>query len=180
MQEWSVPVWVAAGALAAVALIAVMSGLLFARALRRVRRATGEELERTRAEAALLQAQVDEIERRLATPVSVEEHEYVITRLGEETPIEAPEPAPVVPGPLFADLVLRESVVQAASLAAGLRRALAPEMRNRIRFEMKREVKRARKQRRADLRQARREWEARQRSDAASDETGPAAEDSAA
>ena len=72
-------------------------------------------------------------------------------------------PAPPVPGPLFADLVLRESVVQAASLASGLRRALAPETRNRIRFEMKREVKRARKQRRADLRQARREWEARQR-----------------
>ena len=47
--------------------------------------------------------------------------------------------------------------------AAGLRRALAPEVRNRIRFEMKREVKRSRKQRKADMKQARREWEARQR-----------------
>ena len=36
----------------------------------------------------------------------------------------------------------------AASLAAGLRRALSPEVRDRIRFEMRREVKRARKQRR--------------------------------
>ncbi|MCW2795677.1 hypothetical protein, partial [Nocardioides sp.] len=70
-----------------------------------------------------------------------------------------------VDGPLFADLVLRETVVQAASLARGLRRALAPEMRNRIRFEMRREVKRSRKQRRADLKAARREWEARQRAD---------------
>jgi hypothetical protein len=61
--------------------------------------------------------------------------------------------------------VLRETVVQAASLAHGLRRALAPEMRNRIRFEMRREVKRSRKQRRADLKAARREWEARQRAD---------------
>ena len=64
---------------------------------------------------------------------------------------------------MFADIVLRETVMQAASLAAGLRRALSPEVRNRIRFEMRREVKRARKQRRADLREARREWEARQR-----------------
>ena len=43
------------------------------------------------------------------------------------------------------------------------RRALAPEVRNRIRFEMKREVKRSRKQRKTDLKQARREWETRQR-----------------
>ncbi len=56
-----------------------------------------------------------------------------------------------------------ETVVQAAALAAGLRRPISPESRNRIRFEMRREVKRARKQRRADLREARREWEARQR-----------------
>ena len=163
MQEWSVPVWVAAGVLAAVVLMAATSGLLFGLALRRVRRRTSEELELARAESALLQAKVDEIERRLSTPVTVEDREYVITRLGEEAPAEPQEPAPMVPGPLFADLVLRESVVQAASLASGLRRALAPEMRNRIRFEMKREVKRARKQRRADLRHARREWEARQR-----------------
>jgi hypothetical protein len=178
MQEWSVPVWVAAGVLAAVVLAVVTCGLLVTRALRRVRTRTAEELELARAEAALLRAQVDDIERRLATPVSIEEHEYVITRLGEEAPIERGEPTPMVPGPLFADLVLRESVVQAASLASGLRRALAPETRHRIRFEMKREVKRARKQRRADLRQARREWEARQRAEVRLDE--PTAEDSAA
>ena len=66
---------------------------------------------------------------------------------------------------LFADLVLRETVVKAAGLAHGVRRAWAPETRNRIRFEMKREVKRARKQRRADIKEARREWAARQRAD---------------
>ena len=59
--------------------------------------------------------------------------------------------------------MLRETVVQAASLFHGVRRALSPENRNRIRFEMRREVKRSRKQRRADLREARRDWEARQR-----------------
>ena len=73
---------------------------------------------------------------------------------------------------LFADLVLRETVVKAAALVHGLRRALAPETRNRIRFEMRREVKRARKQRRADTRQARREWTSRQR--AQMGEEGPA------
>ncbi len=69
---------------------------------------------------------------------------------------------PTVAAPVFADIVLRETVVQTASLFHGLRRALARD-RNRIRFEMRREVRRSRKQRRADIREARREWEARQR-----------------
>ena len=64
---------------------------------------------------------------------------------------------------LFADLVLRESVVKAASLAYGVRRGLSPANRNRIWFEMRREVKRARKERKAEEREAIREWRARQR-----------------
>ncbi len=79
---------------------------------------------------------------------------------------EAPEPvepAPTVPAPVFADLVLKETVVQTASLFHGVRRALAPETRNRIRFHMRQEVKRSRKQRRSELREVRREWQARQR-----------------
>jgi hypothetical protein len=93
--------------------------------------------------------------------------EYVITHLGEpqtEPEIEPEiEAAPTVAPGLFADLVLRETVVQTASLFHGVRRALSAENRNRIRFEMRREVKRSRKQRRSDIRAARREWEARQR-----------------
>ena len=57
-------------------------------------------------------------------------------------------------GSSFADIVARESAIKAVGLAHGLRRALSPEARNRIRFEMQREVKRARKQRRADQRAA--------------------------
>ena len=53
--------------------------------------------------------------------------------------------------------------MQTASLFHGLRRALAPETRNRIRFHMRQEVKRSRKQRRTELREVRREWAARQR-----------------
>jgi hypothetical protein len=96
---------------------------------------------------------------RLPTPT-----EFVITHLGEDDP--EPERAPVkvsLTGPAFADAVVRETVVQTASLVHGVRRALAPETRNRIRFEMKREVKRSRKDRKAEMKQALREHRARQR-----------------
>ena len=85
--------------------------------------------------------------------------EFVITRLGEESD----EAAPVLETRLFADVVLRETVVKAASFAHGVRRGLSPANRNRIWFEMRREVKRARKDRRAEERQAIRDWRARQR-----------------
>jgi hypothetical protein len=94
--------------------------------------------------------------------------DYVITRLGEELP--EPAPAPAVPAPVFADLLMKETVVQTASLFQGLRRALAPETRNRIRFHMRQEVKRSRKQRRTELREVRREWAARQRAAMAPEE----------
>jgi hypothetical protein len=84
----------------------------------------------------------------------------VITDLGQERP--PPEPVPL-DGPAFADIVLKETVVKAASLAHGVRRGLAPATRNRIRFEMRQEVRRSRKQRRADLKSARRDLHRRQR-----------------
>jgi phage-related minor tail protein len=152
VQDWIVPA--AAGVLALVALIL---GVVLLRARSRTERALSE----ARAETADLRAQLDALEQRLSRPAprSPVEAEFVITHLGSDEPASTPE----VSSALFADLVLRETVVKAASLAHGVRRALDPETRNRIRFEMKREVKRARKQRRAETRQARREWEARQR-----------------
>lgn len=154
-EDWTLPAWTVVSALGVLLLL----GILVLAALAR-----------TGSRAAALQVQVEAMERRLAEPPAPQTAhgtvpDYVITHLGEEE--RAEPPVPVVPAPLFADLVLRESVVQAASLAAGLRRALAPEMRHKIRFEMRREVKRARKQRRADLREARRAWEAQQRADQA-------------
>ena len=92
----------------------------------------------------------------------------MITRIGEPEP--EPEPVPTVAAPVFADLLLKETVVQTASLFQGLRRALGPETRNRIRFHMRQEVKRSRKQRRAELREVRREWAARQRAAMAADD----------
>jgi len=99
-----------------------------------------------------------------ARPRHEDEHEYVITRYGEpQDGDDLPAAAPVVSAPVFADIVARETAVQAASLVHGLRRALAPETRNRIRFHVRQEVKRSRKQRRTELREVRREWAARQR-----------------
>ncbi len=88
--------------------------------------------------------------------------EYVITRIGSADSDDL-EPVDPPDARLFADIVLRETVVKAASFAHGVRRGLSPENRNKMWFEMRREVKRARKQRRADLKAAQRDWKARQR-----------------
>lgn len=158
-QQWSVPVWVVVAPVAAA--LALLVGLVvLLQALRSVRRA----LEVARQDATVLSTRVDELERSRTAPVvapeCAAEQEFVITHLGDP---DTAGPAPVVPTPVFADIVLRESAVQVATLAAGLRRALSAETRHRIRFEMRREVKRARKQRRADLRTARRDLHARER-----------------
>jgi hypothetical protein len=161
MQEWIVPV--ALAALTVLVLVLVVT-------LARIRSRTSRELIEAHAEAASLRAKVDEIERRLQPPVR-ERTDYVITRLGEDPPEPDPPAAPArIDGQLFADLVLRETVVKAAALAHGVRRGLAPEVRNRIRFEVRREVKRSRRARRAEIREARRAWQARRRADLTGDE----------
>ena len=84
---------------------------------------------------------------------------YVISRIAEPAGLDGPAPVPVdhrIDGSLFADLVLRESMVKGISLAYGVGRALSPETRNRIRFLMRQEVRRSRKQRRSDVRAAKR------------------------
>lgn len=84
---------------------------------------------------------------------------YVITGLRTEAPrTPAPER---IEGRLFADIVAREALVKAASWGHGLRRALAPESRNRIRFEVRQQARRARKDRKVEQREALREYRAR-------------------
>jgi hypothetical protein len=119
---------------------------------------------------AELRDRLDAVERLpgempAATPMSAPV-EFVITDLGREQPTAEPAHPD---GPAFADIVLRETVVKAASFAQGVRRGLAPATRNRIRFEMKQEVRRARKQRRADLKAAQRDLRARERAAMAAD-----------
>ncbi|TYL45277.1 hypothetical protein FXB39_18945 [Nocardioides sp. BGMRC 2183] len=164
----AVPTWLAAALLLVVAGLA-LAVVAMAASVRAQRRRTQTLLEQAAADAEELRTQLAGIEQQLAeravettasrTPVTSDGREYLITDLGRERA----EAVPALPAPVFVDVLLRESMIRTASLAAGLRRALAPEARNRIRFEMRREVKRARKQRKADLRTARREFEARQR-----------------
>jgi hypothetical protein len=59
--------------------------------------------------------------------------------------------------------VARETVIKAASWTHGLRRALSPESRNRIRFQVRQETRRAGRERKAELKQALREYRARER-----------------
>lgn len=127
---------------------------------------------RARRHARRLESVVDALVARVGTtdrpPVAdpqtvpaVDATAYVIT--GLDTPeVEAP-PARPVDGRLFADIVARETVVKAASWTHGLRRALSPASRNRIRFEMRQETRRAGRERRAETKQALREFRARER-----------------
>jgi len=150
-------VWVQLTVTGALAALVVVLALLVLRLRTRI-----DGLEHRLAERA-----PDDHLRSLEEPRAILEPEYVITRFGDAEP--EPEPVPTVAAPVFADMVLRETVVQTASLFHGLRRALAPETRNRIRFHMRQEVKRSRKQRRLELREVRREWAARQRAAMAPD-----------
>lgn len=151
-------------ALVLVVLVAAcVAGVAF---VRHERERTAAELARTRAEAAELRAKVEALVT--ATRTASEAQEFVITRLGEEAdeadlPAASDTPAQRIDGRLFVDLVARETVVKAAALGHGVRRALAPEVRNRIRFEMKREVKRSRMARKDEYRRVRDEIRARER-----------------
>jgi len=156
-------VWLAAtGAVViAVALVAVSL------AVRAQRRAVGAEsavaelVERL----ALLEAPV------ASAPAPVvgghDETTYVITHLDEDRAAPRPMTAQRLEGRLFADIVARETVVKAASWTHGVRRALAPETRNRIRFHMRQETKRAGRDRKAEMKVALREHRARSRAAAA-------------
>jgi hypothetical protein len=120
------------------------------------RRRMQADVRSCRAEIADLRARVDELSRTSGRPQDERHDDYVITAL----PLAAPPPVSVAGDPReaagFVSLAVGESLVRVVSLAHGVRRALSPESRNRIRFEMRREVKRARKQRRRDVREAQR------------------------
>jgi hypothetical protein len=159
----SEPVWLLAGG--AVALASVLLVLLVGRAAARWSR----ELATARAEAQALADRLALVEESLARSETAprDSQSYVITHVGDDHPDAAAAPTVGrIDGKLFADIVARESAIKVVGLAHGLHRALAPEVRNRIRFEMKREVLRARKQRRADLKAALREFRARERAHA--------------
>jgi hypothetical protein len=153
--------------LALVGLALLALGLLGA--LLSLRARTRREIAAVQVEAAGLRRRLDELDRerqRDPQPV-VEDREYTITGLAAPAQSETEAAEPVrLDRAVFADQLLRESVIRLGSLSHGVRRALSAESRNRIRFEMRREVKRARKNRRVEQREAYREWQARQRESA--------------
>lgn len=161
-----IPLLLAALLAALVAGLAALAWALFV-ALRRERERAAAELARTRSEAAELRARVEALAAQAALAgraAHAEPEEFVITHLGEPDEDElGPGDDTRIDRRLFADLVLRESLVKAAALGHGVRRALAPETRNRIRFEMKREVKRSKRARKDEYRRVREEIRARER-----------------
>jgi type II secretory pathway pseudopilin PulG len=154
-------------ALACVAVVAAVAAVLAVVAQRRARRDAEQQAEALRER---LEAVESRLRERTAPPVVRAEQEFVITHLGEVGADGAEDRVPVpvrLTAPAFADAVVRETVVQTASLVQGVRRALAPETRNRIRFEMRREIKRSRKDRKAEVKEALREYRARHRAEVA-------------
>lgn len=159
-EEVGVPLWaalVAAGLL--LGLVAVLlAGLVSARRHRADVTARLDALTAPRPDAGTEAGTgTGTVPTRPLPPAS----DFVITHLGDEPEAPVGEPAPA--DPRFADTLLRESVVRSAALLHGVRRALAPEVRHRVRFEVRQGTTQARRRRRAEMKTARREWQARRR-----------------
>ncbi|GGR40060.1 type II secretory pathway pseudopilin PulG [Nocardioides luteus] len=174
MTNSSMPGWALVATLTAVGLLVLILLVVAVLALR-ARRSARRRLEEAEASEAELRERLEALERRLTQPETslrrrrrderVPEKEYVITSLGEDgEPVEVEQVVRrTLTAPAFADAVFRETVVHSAALVHGVRRALSPEVRFKIRYEMHREVKRARKDRKSEMREALREYRARQR-----------------
>ena len=134
------------------------------------RLATFEASAESRAAAGVQEGSGEVVAPAGAEQSHAEQEAFVITQLAGDTqlardgdPQAEQPPAGRIDGALFVDLVARETLVKSAGLLHGVRSALSPAVRNRIRFEMRREAKRARRDRRAEQKVAWREYQARQR-----------------
>lgn len=158
MNGWSTT-WLAAGALV-LGLVLVVAVVLLTVALVRSRAQTHSALAEARESRQELLRRLEQLERPVGS-VSEGVQEFVITDVG----VPDPEP-PAVPtrieGRLFVDVLVRETVVKAASWTHGVRVGLSAENRNRLRFEMRRETKVAARRRKADIKEALRQYYANQ------------------
>jgi hypothetical protein len=167
MNSVSLPAWALGAAAGVVILLALLIVLLSIGARRNAQR----RLLESEASEAELRERLEALEKKLTQPEPGSrrqrrnEKEYVITSLaddGEPVQVERVEQRTLT-APAFADAVFRETMVHSAALVHGVRRALSPEVRFKIRYEMHREVKRSRKDRKSEMRDALREYRARQR-----------------
>lgn len=164
MDGWSTVTSTGAVALVAVVAALLAIGLLLVSA---AQRRTRRELARTREMHEELLARLSLLERPAVGQAPARTTEYVITDVGSEESQRAEAAPGRIEGRLFVDIVARETVVKAASWTHGLRTALSAENRNRLRFEMRRETKRSSRQRKADVKEALRQYYARERGDVA-------------
>lgn len=155
--------------LAAVALVALLVAVLAVVVARRA--------------LARSEALLESLDAALAAPptpppaeVPEDAETWVITDAGDDLVADSHPGVPArIDGRLFVDIVARESLVKAVSWGHGLRRALAPDVRNRIRFEMRQQTRRSRKDRKVEMREALREYRARRTVPEAADATEDAA-----
>lgn len=135
----SVTVWVAGVA----AVLSVCVTLAMALAWRASARRTAAQI--TQLQEALAAVAAPAATRRSSEPVMAE---FLITDIGAE-PSETSARHAEAPTRVVLSATMGEPLLRLAALAYGVRTALRPENRNRIRFEMRREVRRARRQRRS-------------------------------
>jgi hypothetical protein len=118
-------------------------------------RAARRALAASRAETERLAARLEQVERaRQAHPPAIPE-EYLITNVGSAPEDDADDEGARTS--LVLSTALAEPLVKALAFGYGVRTALSPQNRNRIRFEMRRTVRQARKRRRRTAREAARE-----------------------
>lgn len=135
-------------ALAVTAVLLAVACALLAVLLTGNRRA-GRALEASRAEVAALAARIEHIERARRTPEPVvPETGFLITDVGTAHD----DQRDAVRTQMVLSSVVAEPLVKVLAFGYGVRRALSPQNRNRIRFEVGREVRRARKTRRRGAR----------------------------
>lgn len=135
----SVMVWVAGVA----AVLSVFVMLAMALAWRASARRTAAQI--ADLQEALAAVTMPSGSHRAPEPVLAE---FLITDIGSAPSEDATSNAEA-PTRVVLSATVGEPLVRLASFAYGVRTALRPENRNRIRFEMRRELRRARRQRRA-------------------------------
>ena len=163
--------------LVAAGVVALVALLVAVRAQRRAARAEAVAADLAD-RVALLGSPLTDAPRPVADEAAVST--FLITSMEDGSDDQRTGSVPIaqpIDGRLFADIVARETVVKAASWTHGLRRALSPETRNRIRFEVRRETRRAGRERRAEMKQALREFRARERAALRRDDPSTLGED---